>query len=434
MINYKSFSSRRAITCASLLVPALALVFCYPLCLAQPPSTPEEAEKLWNSIPKVQMQGGLKAYWNVTAVDPIKKVHDRQAREHGFGVVTLKMSYSDYPGKQKQNIYRFLETNSKNPWDRPKYFERIVKQNILAPNPPENLLVHDIEFKFEHDAEVAERDAAIRASSGVSQEGAFQPAYYKAWAQWFADPCRWAKEIYPEIPIGIYGIQPFSRDYFGVRNKTSEQIDERHKNELLIWKNIDPVVDYYTSSVYFFDEQPDSIYYMAANIEENYYRTRTFGNKPLYAYVMLRFHPGTKEKKEVEDYQTEASAVIPYFTGAKGIVFYHSLRSAPFPTGLPLFMKSLGRVARISEALGKAQLMKDEPVSEVWRKKTPLIRRMKVTETEWYVLLANPWQGEGDSKMVSVQCGGHTVPLSVKGKHTEIYHITQGTATRIEME
>jgi hypothetical protein len=43
------------------------------------------------------------------------------------------------------------------------------------------------------------------------------------------------------------------------------------------------------------DRDPGSIYYVAANVEENDQRTRRYGNKQVYAYEWLRYHDSNKK-------------------------------------------------------------------------------------------------------------------------------------------
>jgi len=110
----------------------------------------------------------------------------------------------------------------------------------------------------------------------------------RQWATWFWLACKWTKEVRPDMPVGLYGPQPFRRDYWGVAGKSAQQIDGTHRSDAELWQYIDPQVDFYVASVYVFYDDPGSIYYLAANAEENYQRTRRYGNKPVYAYEWLR--------------------------------------------------------------------------------------------------------------------------------------------------
>jgi len=70
----------------------------------------------------------LRAFWDVGGAPR----HQAEAIKHGFDPVNLLGDYNDYPGKQKRNIGRYLDARkpTNNPWDRPVYFEEIVRQNI----------------------------------------------------------------------------------------------------------------------------------------------------------------------------------------------------------------------------------------------------------------------------------------------------------------
>ena len=111
------------------------------------------------------MQGDLKAFWNVGGGDV--KYNDQEAVAHGFRLVGLLNTYSDYPGNGKEDIDVALEKNRTNPWKKPDYFERIIRRNIAQMTEHENIVVQDIEFDFEEDVDKAWNDAEARAASGV---------------------------------------------------------------------------------------------------------------------------------------------------------------------------------------------------------------------------------------------------------------------------
>ncbi|MRR15279.1 MAG: hypothetical protein EG826_02355 [Deltaproteobacteria bacterium] len=387
----------------------------------------------WSEIRSVQMQGDLKVFWNVIGGDVA--YNNREAVAHGFRVVNIAGTYSDYPGNQKENIHEALKGNKTNPWKKPDFFERIIRRNIAQALQEGDIFVHDIEFNFEEDIDKAWLDKSAREASGAKTKEEFSRAYFREWASWFSLPCKWAKEARPGMPVGIYGPQPFRRDYWGVAGKSAQQIDGSHRSDAELWQHIDPFVDFYIASVYIFYDDPGSIYYLAANIEENYQRTRRYGNKPVYAYEWLRYHDSNKKLagQELSPYMVEAMAVLPYFCGAKGVVLWgwEPGRKGQYYQNLPLFMESLGRIAGVSSRLSKAELVIDEPAHVLWKEKRPLTRKLKLSEDEWVVLAINPWQKEGVKSTIRVVCGKATVLLPVDGQHTGIFVINKGRITRL---
>jgi hypothetical protein len=390
---------------------------------ASPPS--------WEQLRTAPMQGDLKAFWNVGGGD--MKYNDQEAVAHGFRLVGLLNTYSDYPGNQKENIDNALEKNRTNPWNKPDYFERIIRRNTEQLTEHENIVVHDIEFPFEEDVDKAWNDEEARAASGVKTKEEFAKAYFREWATWFWLPCQWTKQIWPGVPVGLYGPQPFSRDYWGVAGKSARQIDGTHQSDAELWQHIDPYVDFYIASIYVFYDDPGSIYYMASNVEENYQRTRRYGNKPVYAYEWLRYHTSNKDlgDQELAPYLVEAMAVLPYFCGARGLVVWgwEPNGKGQYYQNLPLFLESLGRVSDLSEKLAKAELVIDEPAHLLWKEKRPLVRKLKISDEEWVVLAVNPWQVEGANSTVSVQCGTQSVELPLAGRHTGIFLVRDGRVT-----
>jgi hypothetical protein len=318
-----------------------------------------------------------------------------------------------------------LKDNRTNPWEKPDFFERIIRRNIGQAGRDGEIFVHDIEFDFEEDIDKAWEDEAARAASGADTKEEFAEVYFREWASWFSLPCQWAKEDRPGMPVGLYGPQPFRRDYWGVAGKTAQQIDGTHRSDAELWQYIDPRVDFYIASVYVFYNNPGSIYYIAANVEENYQRTRQYGNKPVYAYEWLRYHNSNKELagQELAPFLVEAMAVIPYFCGAKGVVVWgwEPGRKGQHYQNLALFAESIRRISDMSGRLSKAELVIDEPAHVLWNEKRPLVRKIKLADDEWVVMAVNPWQAEDTQSMVRVPCGVHTVEVPLDGRHTGIF-------------
>lgn len=385
-----------------------------------PPTLPT-----WADVRSVPTKGDLKVFWNVGGGD--KEYNNQEAVAHGFRLVNLLGTYADYPGRQKENIAHAQENNRTNPWKKPDFFERIIRRNIANAGRDGEIFVHDIEFQFEEDIDKAWEDAEARAASGSTTKEEFAEAYMRQWATWFWLPCKWTKEVRPDMPVGLYGPQPFRRDYWGVAGKSAQQIDGTHRSDAELWRHIDPHVDFYIASVYIFYDDPGSIYYLAANVEENYQRTRRYGNRPVYAYEWLRYHNSNKKLagQELAPYLVEAMAVVPYFCGAKGVVLWgwEPGRKGQYYRNLPLFAESLGRMADLSDRLAKAELVIDEPAYVLWKEKRPLVRKFKLSDDEWVVLAVNPWQAEDAQSKARVQCGAQTIELPLDGRQTGIFTV-----------
>lgn len=187
----------------------------------------------WDGIRQVKMSGGSRAFWDVNGA----VLHQKQALNHGFDPVNLLGDYNDYPGKQKRHIGNYLKRKkpANNPWDRPDYFQEIVRQNIAIVVKKPNLrsdatsiFVHDIEFDFQQDISKAWNDPAAKKASGVATLEEFQDVYLAEWAKWYWLPCDWGKETLPNLLTGLYGPQHFRRDYWGIVGKDAKQIDGTH--------------------------------------------------------------------------------------------------------------------------------------------------------------------------------------------------------------
>ena len=399
-----------------------------PVSVTQP-ATPTP----WEQIRRVPMSGGLRAFWNVAGGD--NPTNYREAAAHGFEMVDLLNTYSDYHGRQKENIRTTLDTNKTNPWQKPEFFERIIRRNIEKRGNQGAIFVHDIEFTFEEDIDKVWNDPVVRAASKATTREQFADAYLREWSTWFTLPCQWTKERFPGSPIGIYGPQPFRRDYFGIAGKSAQQIDGTHHSDAELWQHIDASVDYYIASIYVFYEKPDSLYYMAANVEENVERTRRFGSKPLYAYEWLRYHDSNKKLagQEVSPWLAEAMAVLPYFCGARGLAVWGSepKKQGQYYHVLPIFMNSLGRISDLSTKLAGAKLMSDEPAHVLWKSKRPFVRRMRVSADEWIILAVNPWQSDEARSTIELPLENSRITVELRGRHSEIYHCTSAGVKRL---
>lgn len=428
----------------SLIVRTLLAV---PFLIWAPSSHSQDENPLpgWENLRSVKMSGDLRAFWNVEGA-PLQA---SEALQIDFDPVNLLNDFSDYPGNHARDISTYVQRkqSATNPWDRPDFFEEIIRQNVGLIAAKSDLrtdgtsvFVHDIEFEFEQEVEKAWADPVTKKASGAVTLEAFREAYLAEWAKWFWLPCDLGKDALLNLPTGLYGPQPFRRDYWGIAGKDAEQIDGTHTLDEDFWKFIDPHVDFYIASIYVFYNDPGSVFYIASNIEENFKRTRQYGNKPVYAYSWLRYHNSNKEVggQELAPWLVDATGVIPYFYGAKGNVLWGwepQSQKTKLYGNLPIYVDSLGRVADLSEKLSNAQPAgDDEPAHVLWTEKRPLVKRMKVSDDEWIVLATNPWQAEDAISELEITCGKSKHTLELQGRHSDIFHIIGNVVKRLQVD
>ena len=75
--------------------------------------------------------------------------------------------------------------------------------------------------------------------------------------------------------------------------------------------------------------------------------------------------------------------------------------------------------------------MIDEPAHVLWKEKRPLVRKFKLSDQEWLVLAVNPWQADDARSQVTVPCGTQPVDLPLGGRHTGIFLVRNGIATKM---
>jgi hypothetical protein len=236
--------------------------------------------------------------------------------------------------------------------------------------------------------------------------------------------------------VGIYGLPPYWYEDTGFVSRTPAELARRHDLDLRIWRGVDPFVDFYPVSIYAFRDQPDTVMMFAANVEANYRRTRAFGDKPVYAYAWLRHHDQSKAlgNREIAPYLAEAMAIVPYFSGARGIVLWGwepklgARDIAPYQT-LPLFVRSLARVASLSDRIGGGRLVIDTPAQAVWKARAPLVRHVVLGPDACVVMAIDPWQDEDAQSAVPATCGGRTISAPLRGKHTTLLLVEAGRVT-----
>lgn len=390
----------------------------------------------WDQVQAFELKGGLRAFWNV--YDGSRGVHTAAALCRGFLPVTIQNTFADYPGAQRENIETFLGKLSANPWQKPSFFERIIKRNIAAAPPPSpgGIYVHDIEFTFQRSALKAWVYNAVDRRFFPSFT-AFEEAYWKEWSTWFILPVKWTRERYKGASVGIFGPQPFFKETDRIKNYTAKEFEDRHSFDLKLWKNIDPYVDFVIVESYVPDGRPDSVFYLATEIEENYHREiKIGGGNPIFAYLWLRYYGPDWRKATalVDPFLVEAMTLVPYFSGARAVVLWgHEpdvKSSDPLPyTQLPLFAHTLSRLSAVSGMIGKGHLLPGEPANVLWREKRPLIRVLDAGKDGCVALAINPWQAERDISATKVACQGRTYPLMVNGRHATLAQISNGTVT-----
>ncbi|BCH15070.1 hypothetical protein [Mesorhizobium sp. L-2-11] len=385
----------------------------------------------WDEVQAFRLEGGLKAYWNV--YDGSGGSHVAAALCHGFLPVTIQNTFADYPGAQRENINTFLGKLNTNPWRKPDFFERIVRRNIdLALPVAGGIYVHDIEFVFQRSALKAWVLNAIgrRFFSSFTE---FEDSYWKEWATWFVLPVKWTRERYTDAVVGIFGPQPFFKETGKIRDYSAQDFAEKHSFDLKLWKSIDPYVDFIITEAYLPDSKPDSVFYIATQIEQNYYRSEKISGKPIFAYLWLRYYgPDWRQATPLVDtFLVEAMTLVPYFSGARAVVLWGhepSVKSGdPLPySQLPLFTHTLARLSTVSDLIGRGRLVPGEPANVLWRERRPLVRMFDVGKEGCVALVINPWQAEDAVSSAKVECQGRAYPVAVKGRHATLAQISSG--------
>ena len=106
-------------------------------------------------------------------------------------------------------------------------------------------------------------------------------------------------------------------------------------------------------------------------------------------------------------------------------------KTGPTYTNLPLFMKSLERIARIAAPLSIATPDNAEPVHVLWKEKRPIVRTMRVSDTESYIAAVDPNQAENASSTVAFTCKSKPYTATLHGKHVALFRLADGVLTEL---
>lgn len=404
----------------------------------------------WGQIPNINFTQGISAYWNVEG----SQSNNAIAISHGFKSTIILNTYADYKYNGTHSINTWIHNKYgtgkiTNPWDKPSFFEQTIRDNLQQAKAggglPGQIVVHDIEEAFEPNAALAWQDPAAQAASHTTTLEAFTPLYYQEVATWYTLPLQVTKEYFPGEPVGLYGRQPFQVDYWGYitvqgtgtyitnPNVTTAQLAVKHAFDAKIWAPIDPYVDFYVSNEYAQYDLPDAMYAMAANMEQNYITGSTFGSKPIYAYNWLRVHSAAPNGPEVSQYIAEAEGVLPYFTGAKATVLWGFEPQATTPVYVNLlpYVQRLKKLEEVASEFANAVPDNSEPAYVSWIRKQPLVRKMKVSNSEWLILAMYPYQADTEQKTVVTTVDNQSVSLTVQGKEVGMYIWSNGELTNL---
>ena len=79
------------------------------------------------------------------------------------------------------------------------------------------------------------------------------------------------------------------------------------------------------------------------------------------------------------------------------------------------------------------RLVLNEPAHLAWKAKRPLIREFRLSRTQSLVMVCYPWQEETEEMTVNFDHGDDTFPLTIRGRHTELFYLHNGEFERLEI-
>ncbi|GAA4414534.1 hypothetical protein GCM10023187_44160 [Nibrella viscosa] len=175
------------------------------------------------------------------------------------------------------------------------------------------------------------------------------------------------------------------------------------------------------SAYYYYDYPsplaPDYLAYMLFQIEAN----QAWSDKPIIPYVWMRYHDCCGSfPKFLQPFMAEATAIFPFFSGAKGLWFWdHGVDPTASFAAYEHFVHGLYRLSRFADVFtGDYKLVIPKSARDHMDDRTP-IWRGAVKDNRILIAAHNPYATETQTTRVPVSYGSWQTTLTLKGR--EVY-------------
>ncbi|WP_229310928.1 T9SS type A sorting domain-containing protein [Larkinella soli] len=301
---------------------------------------------------------------------------------------------------------------------------------------PGRLLMVDIERVHETDDRILQLKSNTLTPEIYRRlaDAEFIAQYKKDMVTLYAETIRYIrrKADLTNVKVSTYSDVPIRNTWFNIIGNTWQDWTTNAGRVSFLVK--DPVtnkvggafyqqLDFLSPSAYYYYDYPsplagDYLAYMLFQIEAN----RAWSDKPVIPFVWMRYHECCGSGgKYIQPHMAEATAVFPFFAGAKGLWLWDGVagpQDAPYGI-YEHFIHGLYRLSRFADMFeGTYELISDKPARDHMEQQTPIWRGV-LKNNQLLVAAQNPYAGENQKTEVTVAYKNQKFILSLTGR--EVY-------------
>ncbi|RIV24039.1 T9SS C-terminal target domain-containing protein [Fibrisoma montanum] len=309
----------------------------------------------------------------------------------------------------------------------------------------------DIERISETDTRILrlKQDPAVPATYRQLPDAEFIARYKKDMRNLYAEGMRYVRERadLSNVVVSSYADTPILNTYLNVigntwadwttnlnrvnylvKDSTERQVGGPYYNQL----------DALSPSAYYFYDYPnplarDYLPYLLFQVEAN----RAWSNKPVVPYVWLRYHNTTEfYPKLIQPFMAEATAIFPFFSGAKGLWLWDEpgvgSRFTANLNAYEQFIHGLYRLSRFADMFqGNYELVIETPARDLMDKQLPVWRGV-VKDQKILIAAQNSYAVDGQKTAVTVRYKSWQQTIELTGREVYLCQFDIPTVTAVE--
>ncbi|CCH53705.1 hypothetical protein BN8_02820 [Fibrisoma limi BUZ 3] len=309
----------------------------------------------------------------------------------------------------------------------------------------------DIERISETDARILrlKQDPTVPATYRQLPDAEFIARYKKDIRNLYAEGMRYVRERadLSNVVVSSYADTPILNTYLNVIGNTwADWTTNLNRVNYLVKDSTERMVggpyynqlDALSPSAYYFYDYPnplarDYLPYLLFQVEAN----RAWSNKPVVPYVWLRYHNTTDFYPNlIQPFMAEATAIFPFFSGAKGLWLWDEPGVAGrFTQNLNAyeqFIHGLYRLSRFADMFqGNYELVIETPARDLMDKQLPVWRGV-VKDQKILIAAQNSYAADGQKTSVTVRYKSWQQTIELTGREVYLCQFDIPTVTAVE--
>lgn len=384
---------------------------------------------------RLPLKKGFSHITDLTADDDVKLPKKNRA------IVWYGVAYDDRPGKKQP--WELVES----PWGmnvsilQEKWSETLTSfANRFADTrgkkmPSIDLLVLDIERDRATTTGILQlkNEPLVPSVYKSMPDGQFVERYKRDMQKLYTEPLNWLtkQNFDPTTTIGSYSDVPIRNTFINIEGNT--WLDWKSNPERVYYTSKDTLsgtvggsfynqLDILTPSAYYYYDYPSPfggqyLSYLLFQVEAN----RAWSKKDIVVFEWMRFHDCCQSSLQfIRPFMAEASAIFPYFSGAKGIWLWdqNNLSNTQNYSVYEYFINGLYRLSQHKEFFeGTYQLYIPKSARDHFEDRDAIWRGV-VKGNQILIAAHNPYAQDGQVTSVPVSFGSWSTTLELKGTET----------------